>query len=283
MAEAHGPPVVLAVGGELADSSRKRGRAAANRVLLPGVSKWDKSGNVDSPVRREAQEITIGSTPLNVDNRPHLGPRPMPDETGLSILGVLQEGHVDSGNDLLKRRRRLWQSWPDPRRFTYKCQVLLGWLQQVCEPCCKYVIHSLHIKAKSGSDRLVRFGVLGHEQHLPPQFVRYHETIIPEASPTPGSATGHRPLDRIFGDSPAWARRGVTGDMIRGESTGSSVSAGCGVRQPQRGRFSVPIPAVMNSAVAVPSTSAVCHTPGGLMIASPLRIVVRRTSLSIFW
>lgn len=33
----------------------------------------------------------------------------------------------------------------------------------------------------------------------------------------------------------------------------------------QRGRFSVPRPAVMNSARASPSTSAVCQTPGGLM------------------
>ena len=35
----------------------------------------------------------------------------------------------------------------------------------------------------------------------------------------------------------------------------------------QRGRISVPIPAVMKKAVASPSTSAVCHTPGGLTIA----------------
>src|SRR5580658_10048362 len=49
----------------------------------------------------------------------------------------------------------------------------------------------------------------------------------------------------------------------------------------QRGRFSVPIPAVMNRALAVPGTSAVCHTPRGLMTASPAPMVVERTAPSI--
>jgi len=39
----------------------------------------------------------------------------------------------------------------------------------------------------------------------------------------------------------------------------------------QRGRTCVPVPAVTRSAVAgPPSTSAVCHTPGGLMTACPI-------------
>ncbi len=41
---------------------------------------------------------------------------------------------------------------------------------------------------------------------------------------------------------------------------------GCRVGH-QRGRISVPTPAVTNSAVTGPSTSAVCHTPGGFTIA----------------
>lgn len=39
--------------------------------------------------------------------------------------------------------------------------------------------------------------------------------------------------------------------------------------RPYRGRCSVPTPAVMNSAVAVISTSAVCHVPGSLITYWP--------------